>query len=117
MSDRFWWLPFGKVPEIEAADLKTRLDQRESLQLIDVRSAGEFAGGHIQGAINVPVNQLRAILPTLKLDPNRPVIAICATAHRSPPAVRVLRRAGFDAKQLRNGMIAWQRAKLPITKK
>ncbi len=117
MSDRFWWLPFGKVPEIKASDLKARLDQREPLQLIDVRSAGEFAAGHIQGAINVPVNQLRSILPSLQLDPNRPVVAICATAHRSPPAVRVLRRAGFDAKQLQSGMIAWQRAKLPITKK
>jgi rhodanese-related sulfurtransferase len=117
MSDRFWWLPFGKVPEIKAADLQARLDQREPLQLIDVRSAGEFAGGHIKGAINVPISQLRSTLPALKLDANRPVIAICATAHRSPPAVRVLRHAGFDAKQLQSGMIAWQRSKLPITKK
>lgn len=117
MRDRFWWLPFGRVPEIAAADLKARLDQREPLQLIDVRSAGEFAGGHIQGAINVPIDQLRSTLPTLALDPRRPVIAICATAHRSPPAVRVLKRAGFDAKQLQNGMIAWQRAKLPTTRK
>ncbi len=117
MIDRFWWWPFGSVPEIPAADLKARLDQREPLQLIDVRSAGEFAAGHIKGVINVPVNQLRSTLPALKLDPNRPVIAICATAHRSPPAVRVLRHAGFDAKQLQSGMVAWQRAKLPITKK
>lgn len=117
MGDRFWWLPFGKVPEINAAELKAQLDQPEALQLIDVRSAGEYASGHIKGAINVPVQQLRSALPTLALDPQRPVIAICASAHRSPPAVRLLRRAGYDAKQLRNGMIAWQLAKLPTTKK
>lgn len=117
MSDRFWWLPFGKVPEISATDLKHLLDSKAGLQLIDVRSTGEFAAGHIKGAINVPVNQLRSALPALKLDPNRPVIAICATAHRSPPAVRVLRHAGYDAKQLQSVMLAWQRAKLPITKK
>lgn len=117
MSDRFWWLPFGKVPEISATDLKQLLDSKAGLQLIDVRSTGEFAAGHIKGALNVPVNQLRSALPALKLDPNRPVIAICATAHRSPPAVRVLRHAGYDAKQLQSGMLAWQRAKLPITKK
>ena len=117
MSDRFWWWPFGSVPEIPAAELKQLIDSKAGLQLIDVRSAGEFAAGHIKGAINVPVNQLRSALPTLKLDPNRPVIAICASAHRSPPAVRVLRHAGFDAKQLQSGMIAWQRAKLPITRK
>ena len=116
MSDRFWWWPFGSVPEIPATELKQLIDRGPGLQLIDVRSAGEFAAGHIKGAINVPVNQLRSALPALKLDPDRPVIAICATAHRSPPAVRLLKRAGFDAKQLQSGMIAWQRARLPITK-
>jgi len=114
--DRFWWLPFGKVAEIEAVDLKTRLDRGEPLQLIDVRSAGEFAAGHIVGAINVPIDQLRSRLPELALDPARPVVAICFSAHRSPPAVRVLRQAGFAAQQLRGGMIAWQRRKLPIIK-
>jgi rhodanese-related sulfurtransferase len=113
----FWWLPFGQVPEIKAADLKTRLDQHERLQLIDVRTPDEFAGGHIQGAINVPINRLRSTLPSLTIDRNHPVIAICQTAHRSLPAVRLLRQAGFDAQQLRGGMIAWQRAKFPTTKK
>ncbi len=37
----FGRLPLGRVPEIEAADLKTRLDQYESVQLIDVRTASE----------------------------------------------------------------------------
>jgi rhodanese-related sulfurtransferase len=114
---KLWWLPFGKVPEIEAVDLKARLDQREPVQLIDVRSAGEYAGGHIAGAINVPINQLRSALPTLALDVQRPVVAICQTAHRSPPAVRVLKQAGFDARQLRGGMISWNRSKFPTTKK
>jgi rhodanese-related sulfurtransferase len=112
----FWWLPFGTVPEIDAVDLKTRLDQRDPVQLIDVRTAGEFAGGHIAGAVNVPINGLRSALPTLALDRQRPVIAICQTAHRSSPAVRVLKQAGFDARQLRGGMIAWNRTKFPTTK-
>ena len=112
----FWWLPFGKVPEITAADLETRLDHRAPVQLIDVRTPGEYASGHIDGAINVPINQLRSALLTLTLDPQRPVIAICQTAHRSPPAVRLLRQAGFRAQQLRGGMIAWNRAKFPTTK-
>ena len=112
----FWWLPFGKVPEIAAADLKTRLDRREPLQLIDVRTPGEFAGGHIHSAVNVPISQFRAALPGLQLDRHRPVIAICQTAHRSPPAVRLLQQAGFTAQQLRGGMISWNRAKFPTTR-
>jgi rhodanese-related sulfurtransferase len=114
---KLWWLPFGRVPEITAAELKTRLDQREAVQLIDVRSAGEYAAGHIAGTINVPIHQLRSALPTLALDPQRPVIAICQTAHRSPPAVRVLKQAGFEARQLRGGMISWNRSKFATTKK
>lgn len=113
----FWWLPFGKVPEIAAVDLKAGLDQHEPVQLIDVRTPGEFAGGHIHGAINVPINHLRSALPTLGIDRSRPVIAVCQTAHRSPPAVRLLRQAGFSAQQLRGGMISWNRAKFPTTKK
>ena len=114
---KFWWLPFGKVPEIAAADLKVRLDQREPVQLIDVRSAGEYAAGHIAGTINVPISQLRSALSTLALDRKQPVVAICQTAHRSPPAVRVLKQVGLDARQLRGGMFSWKRAKFPTTKK
>jgi rhodanese-related sulfurtransferase len=117
MSDRWWWLPFGRVPEIDAIELKQLIDNGAHPQLIDVRTAAEFSTGHVTGAINLPISQFRSALPTLKLDPNRPVVAICATAHRSPPAVRLLKRAGFEAKQLRSGMIAWNRAKLPITQK
>src|SRR5512139_4136213 len=106
----FWWLPFGKVPEIAAVDLKAGLDQHEPVQLIDVRTPGEFAGGHIYGAINVPINHLRSALPTLGIDRSRPVIAVCQTAHRSPPAVRLLRQAGFSAQQLHGCMISWKRS-------
>jgi rhodanese-related sulfurtransferase len=113
---RWWWLPCGKVPEIEAVDLKARLDRREPVQLIDVRTPGEFASGHIHSAINVPINQLRSALPAVKIERKQPVIAICQTAHRSPPAVRLLRQAGFAAQQLRGGMIAWHRAKFLTTK-
>ena len=114
---KLWWLPFGKVPELTAVDLKAQLDQPTAVQLIDVRSAGEYAAGHIAGALNVPINQLRSALPTLELDPQRPVVAICQTAHRSPPAVRVLKQAGFEARQLRGGMISWNRAEFPVTKR
>jgi rhodanese-related sulfurtransferase len=112
----FWWLPFGKVPEIAAGDLQARLEQREPVQLIDVRTPGEFASGHICGAITVFIHQLRSALPALKIDRDQLVVAICLTAHRSPPAVRLLRQAGFSAQQLRGGMIAWNRAKFPTRK-
>jgi rhodanese-related sulfurtransferase len=112
----WWWLPIGRVPEIEAAELHSELDRDPSPQVIDVRTPGEFAAGHIRGAISVPITELKAKLSALEIDPDRPVFAICATSHRSIPAVRLLRRSGFEAKQLKGGMITWHRAHLPVVK-
>lgn len=56
----------------------------ESVLLIDVRDAKEFAKGAIQGAINVPINDLEARIATLPLD--KPVVFICGTGARSGEA-------------------------------
>jgi rhodanese-related sulfurtransferase len=111
--DRLWWLPFGRVAEVSAAELARQL-AREPPQLLDVRSVGEWQQSHIAGAISVPINQLPRRLAELALDPGRPVVAICMTAHRSVPAVRLLRAHGFvDVAQLAGGMLAWWKAGLP----
>lgn len=102
-----WWWPFGGVPEVEATALQEQLAE---VQVLDVRTRGEFESGHIEGAIHVPVQQIDAALD--RLDPDRPVVAVCASAHRSIPAVRRLRAAGFEATQLQGGMRAWHRAGL-----
>jgi rhodanese-related sulfurtransferase len=111
-----WWLPFGRVPEISARELNDLLKDGGA-QLIDVRTPAEFAMGHVAGARNVPIYSLRRTLPSLALDPSRPIVAICATAHRSPPAVRLLRAAGYEnAVQLKNGMLSWYAANLPSSR-
>jgi len=111
-----WWLPFGRVPEISAHELSEML-KNGGAQLIDVRTPVEFAAGHVAGARNVPVYSLKRSLPSLALDTRRPIVAICATAHRSLPAVRLLRAAGYEnTVQLRGGMISWYAARLPTSK-
>lgn len=107
-----WWLPFGDVPELAPDELAALLPSG-ALQLLDVRTAFEFSGGHIEGAVSVPILDFPGRLPTLKLDPARMVVAICLSAHRSIPAVRLLRQRGFDARQLKGGMLAWRAARLP----
>jgi rhodanese-related sulfurtransferase len=111
-----WWFPFGSVPEISARQLAGDLAGVPGPQVLDVRTEGEFARGHIHGARSVPIAELHARLSGLALVRDRPVVAICFSAHRSIPAVRLLRRSGFDAKQLAGGMIAWRAAGLPEEK-
>ena len=108
-----WWFPVGRVPEIGASELAEQLRARPAPQLIDIRTPAEFTAGRIRGAVNVPLTALPSRLDALGLDPARPVVAICLSAHRSAPAVRLLGERGFQAVQLAGGMIAWRAAGLP----
>jgi rhodanese-related sulfurtransferase len=110
----FWWVPWGRVSEVDAADLEKELEGDAPPQLLDVRTGREFRTGHIAGAVHVPIGELRSRVQHLPFDPQRPIVAICLSAHRSIPAVRILQSAGFkDARQLAGGMLAWHRKGLP----
>ena len=114
LKGAFWWLPFGQVPEISASELHDQLAGNQSVQIIDVRSRAEWRRSHIAGAVNVPIQELKRRLSELQLDGARPVVAICLSAHRSIPAVRLLKSRGFDdAAQLQGGMLAWWREEFP----
>jgi rhodanese-related sulfurtransferase/DNA-binding transcriptional ArsR family regulator len=82
--------------------------------VLDVRPAGEFAQGHIPGALNVPLDQLKSKLSSLP--DNQEVIAYC----RGPwcvlsfEAVKQLRVAGFNARRLQDGMPEWRHAGYPV---
>jgi NADPH-dependent 2,4-dienoyl-CoA reductase/sulfur reductase-like enzyme/rhodanese-related sulfurtransferase len=83
-----------------AAQLRER-DPRTVL--LDVRSATEFAAGHLPGAVNIPHTQLRARLD--ELPPGRPVLVHCASGVRSYLALRLLRQRGWpDTRSLSGGL-------------
>ena len=112
LAKLLWWLPIGKVPEIEPSELAAILsDPKVCPQLLDVRTRREWSGGHLEGAVNIPISELRARLRELSFDRDRPVVTICRSAHRSIPAVRLLLGHGFeDVSQLAGGMKAWWRS-------
>ncbi len=63
--------------------------------LLDVRTPSEFAGGHLQGAINIPVSELGARVSELGQDRARPIVVYCASGMRSASAKTTLRGLGF----------------------
>jgi rhodanese-related sulfurtransferase len=75
-------------------------------RLLDVRTPGEFAGGHLPGALNVPLDQLDARAPELARDP-APVVVYCASGMRSAQAKRVLKGAGLAEVHDLGGMGRW----------
>lgn len=62
-------------------------------QIIDVRSKGEFQGGHIKGSINIPLQNLEHNLFRIKKD--KPIITCCASGMRSASALSILKSNGF----------------------
>ncbi len=81
--------------------------------IVDVRQPEEFAGGHIEGAINIPLRELGQALGELPADDA--IVLVCGSGHRSTIGMAALQVAGFgDVKSLAGGMNAWTAAELPV---
>jgi rhodanese-related sulfurtransferase len=108
-------LLFGKsVPTINAAELNDRLKNGKRPVVIDVRQPDEYRTGHIVGAKLMPLNKLSSRIKDLPQ--NREIVCVCASGNRSGSAARMLVKAGYQAVNMRGGMLSWRRANLPVKK-
>ena len=90
----------GVLKQWHLADADT-LPRDGSVTLLDTRTTGEFAGGHIDGFVNIPVDELRERLG--ELDKSKPVYVICQSGLRSYIACRILAGNGFDCYNFSGG--------------
>jgi molybdopterin/thiamine biosynthesis adenylyltransferase/rhodanese-related sulfurtransferase len=98
----------GPVDEIEASELRRRLDAGEPLEIIDVREPHEWAVCRIEGARLLPLGSLAERVR--ELDPARTYVLQCRSGVRSAKALGLLRQAGFvRLLNLRGGILAWAR--------
>jgi 3-mercaptopyruvate sulfurtransferase SseA len=100
-------------------DELARILEEGSVTLVDVRSPEEFSGeagypcdprqGHIEGAINVPLEVLMADMQAAlaDLDTSRRLVAYCHSGQRSEMAAARLRSAGFDAENYEGSWHEW----------
>lgn len=85
------------------------------VQLLDVRSAEEYAQGHIANAENIDVQQPDFIdKAKAKLDHANPVYVYCRSGKRSMLAARKLVKAGYQVVNLRDGIVGWEDAGKPV---
>ena len=90
---------------------------REKGLVIDVCSAEEFAASHINGAVNVPLDQLEAKLPGVAKNKSTPLILVCAAGARSKRAQAMAQKLGYEkVHSLQGGLTAWKEANLPVVK-
>ena len=96
----------GAVQEIQPAQLASRLEKGEKLEIIDVREPYEWEIGHIPGARLVPLNRIAEEIP--RLDKGRETILYCKVGGRSAYAARQLADAGVtDVRNLAGGILRW----------
>ena len=81
--------------------------------VVDVREPDEYAGGHVPGAVNIPLAALPGRLSAVPADQR--VYVVCASGGRSAAATDLLVGAGKDAVSVRGGTKAWVRAGHAVT--
>ena len=91
----------------------TRLLNHDNAIMIDMRSDKDYRDGHIVNSLHAPDSE------TVKLEKyrDRPIIVYCRSGNRSALYCSKLRKQGFETVyNLKGGVLAWERAELPLTK-
>ena len=97
------------IAQMPVDELHDRLAESADLQVVDVRRSGEYAGGHVPGAINLTLAHLEQDISSL--NSNRPTAVICASGYRSSAATSILQRHRFsEIYNVVGGTNAWVNA-------
>ena len=101
---------------ISQADLLARIERKDpDLLVLDVRTAAEFAAGHVPGARNVSHELLASRLDELSAARDKQVVLYCRSGRRTLLAEDVLRKAGFTRlAHLEGDYLAWEAEHRPI---
>lgn len=94
----------GEVQAVTPAELARDLHDGRDIQVVDVRTPGEYRAGHIPTAVNIPVDDIRK--RAKELDPDRETVVYCGVGYRSYLAYRILKHLGF--KKLHNLSGSWR---------
>ena len=99
---------FGGHPsdQLQSLDPDARALVAQGATLLDVRSPEEFGGGHIDGAINIPIQELSGRTDELD-DKNHEIVVYCQSGARSAMAKRLLDRDGFTSVHDLGGLAQW----------
>jgi rhodanese-related sulfurtransferase len=95
-----------------------QLMNNEDVVVLDVREASETAAGKIAKAVQIPVSAVKTRIAELDKHKGKTLLVYCKTGARSAAACKELSQHGFDkVYSLNGGLLAWQEAHLPISKK
>jgi len=106
------------VNKLDPQNFDKKLKEVKEPVLIDVRTPGEFAQGHLANALSMDIYSNDFKSRAAKLDKSKPVFVYCKAGSRSSSAADVFSDLGFkEIYDLNGGIISWQKANKPIEKK
>jgi rhodanese-related sulfurtransferase len=106
--------PAGAVRHIDVATFKAERDAGKVPVLIDVRTPQEFAEGHVEGAILLPLQELEQRLADVEPYRGSDVYVICKSGGRSARAAAILNAKGYKAINVQGGTMGWIDAGNPV---
>ena len=93
------------------------LVNRENGVFLDLRESGEFGGGHIANAINIPASKLDGRLAELDKYREQPIVLVCKVGQHSGAAGKKLQAQGYaKVYRMSGGMMEWGQQQLPLVK-
>lgn len=93
-------------------DPQQAYEQRDTVQLLDVRETDEWVAGHIEGALHIPMDEVGSRQHELAKD--RAIVTVCRSGSRAAAVADALNGAGYRAQTLDGGMEAWAASGLPF---
>jgi rhodanese-related sulfurtransferase len=110
------WPVLRRGSGISASDAILLINRRNAL-IVDVRTATEFAGGHLPQARHIALEELTAKAAQVSKNKKTPLLLVCQSGQRAQKAQAVLAGAGYaEIHVLQGGLAAWQQAGLPVVK-
>ena len=107
----------AQTDRLDAPAFQARMKEKD-VQLVDVRTAGEFDKGYIAGAVNNDWLEDGFLERAKALDKSKPVLLYCAAGGRSEEAMAAMKKAGFaNVTDLRDGFNGWKRSNMPVAVK
>lgn len=101
-------------PNLSVNDFEKRIKQ-PNVQVLDVRTAGEYQSGHLKDAFLADWNNQQQFIERVhSLDKSKPVYTYCLSGVRSGAAAKWLRENGYTAYSMDGGIAAWKRAGIPL---
>ena len=96
------------VKNVTAQEANKLIIENKEVFILDVRTQGEYAGGHIPGAKLIPSSELSSRVNELENYASKPILVYCASGGRSPGAVQTLQKNNFtDIYHLNRGIMSW----------